>query len=88
MKKLPPPQTIGIFQMAKLGDMICTTPLIRATRNAFPTARIFVIGNALNAEVLAGNPDFSDVKIPLNLPPSGEINFNATFKTKGLRAAE
>ncbi len=48
---------IAVVQMAKLGDMVCTTPLLRACKNSFPAAHVTVIGSAINKEVLAGNPD-------------------------------
>lgn len=40
-----------------IGDLVCTTPAIRAVRNAFPGARIGVLVNHYNADALAGNPD-------------------------------
>ena len=43
--------------MAKLGDMVCTTPMFRAVKDKYPQAKIFVIGNSINKELLAGNPD-------------------------------
>ena len=48
---------ILVVQMAKLGDMVCTTPMFRALRTNFPTADLFVLGNALNRGVVAGNTD-------------------------------
>lgn len=47
---------ILIIQAAKLGDMVCTTPMFRAVRHTYPEARLCVMGDALNKEVLAGNP--------------------------------
>ena len=50
------PETILVIQLAKLGDMICTTPMFRAVKEHYPESRLFVLGNAINREVLAGNP--------------------------------
>ncbi len=49
-----------IIQMAKMGDMVCTTPVFRAIKNKYPNARVIVMGNAMNKELLAGNPDISE----------------------------
>src|SRR3989304_7402607 len=46
-----------VVQVAKLGDMICTTPMFRAVKSNFPEAKVFVCGNTINREVLAGNMD-------------------------------
>jgi ADP-heptose:LPS heptosyltransferase len=46
--------------MAKMGDMVCTTPVFRAMKNKYPNARVIVMGNAVNKELLAGNPDVSE----------------------------
>jgi len=46
------PQNILLIQTAKIGDYICTTPLIRALREAYPEARLSLLVNPL-AEPLA-----------------------------------
>lgn len=51
------PKKIIVMQMAKLGDMVCTTPMFRAIKEKYPQAKVFVIGNNVNKELLAGNPD-------------------------------
>ena len=48
---------VVIIQNAKLGDMVCTTPLFRAVRTHRPDVRICVVGNVVNKELLAGHPD-------------------------------
>ncbi len=56
-KKAPAnPKNIAIVQGAKLGDMVCTTPLFRAIQRAYPTSRIIVIGDAVNQKLLRGHP--------------------------------
>jgi heptosyltransferase II len=50
-------ERVAVIQMAKLGDMVCTTPLLRAIKRAHPKAQVTVVGNALNQEVLKGNND-------------------------------
>lgn len=56
-KKTANPPKIAIMQMAKLGDMICTTPMFRAVKEKYPQAEVLVIGNKINKEILEGNPD-------------------------------
>ncbi len=51
------PKKVLIVQLAKLGDMVCTTPLFRAVKRKYPGAFVYVLGRARNAEVLADNPD-------------------------------
>lgn len=50
-------QVFVVLQMAKLGDMVCTTPMFRAIKAWYPQARVIVVGNTSNEQVLAGNPD-------------------------------
>jgi heptosyltransferase II len=51
------PKNILIIQMAKMGDMICTTPLMRAIKHAYPSARIYILGDSVNEELLKHNKD-------------------------------
>jgi len=51
------PKKILIVQMAKLGDMVCTTPMFRAVKERYPNANIFVGGNELNKKLLEYNKD-------------------------------
>lgn len=51
------PRSVCIVQFAKLGDIVCTTPMFRGIKKHSPGTRIVVVGNAINGEVLAGNPD-------------------------------
>lgn len=43
--------------MAKLGDMVCTTPVFRAIKKTYPNSKLYVIGNFVNKEVVSGNTD-------------------------------
>lgn len=51
------PKRILIIRRDNIGDLLCTTPAIRALRRRFPQAEISVLANSYNAPVLAGNPD-------------------------------
>ncbi len=54
------PQKVLVVQLSKIGDMVCITPLLHALRKNLPHAKIFVLGDAINSEVLAGNTDFDE----------------------------
>ena len=54
-----PPQTVRkvvIIQGARLGDMVCTTPLFRALKSKYPDVKITVVGDGVNQKLLAGHP--------------------------------
>jgi len=50
-------ERILVIVPAQLGDVLITTPLIRAARRRWPHARIDVLGFAGTLELLRGNPD-------------------------------
>jgi ADP-heptose:LPS heptosyltransferase len=50
-----------IIRRDNIGDLVCTTPLIRALRQHYPRARICALVNSYNAPVLENNPDLDHV---------------------------
>jgi very-short-patch-repair endonuclease/ADP-heptose:LPS heptosyltransferase len=52
---------ILVIRRDNIGDLVCTTPLIRALRARFPNAWIGALVNSYNAPVLNGNPDLDGV---------------------------
>lgn len=50
-----------IVRRDNIGDLVCTTPLIRALRERYPTGWIGVLANSYNAPILDGNPDVDEV---------------------------
>lgn len=50
-----------VIRRDNIGDLVCTTPLIRALRERHPDARIDALVNSYNAPVLAHNPDLDHV---------------------------
>lgn len=54
------PKHVLVWQMAKLGDMVCTTPMFRALKNNYPDVLITVVGNAVNKQILEGNADIEE----------------------------
>ena len=47
------PAQIAIFQALKLGDLLCTTPALRAIRGRFPAAEITFIGQPWAQDIVA-----------------------------------
>lgn len=55
------PSKILVIRRDNIGDLVCTTPQIRALRARFPGARLDALVNSYNGPVLAGNPDLDHV---------------------------
>lgn len=51
---------IVIFHSAGLGDMVCLTPMFRAVKSFYPNARLYVVGQPIYRELLAGNSDVDE----------------------------
>jgi ADP-heptose:LPS heptosyltransferase len=54
-------QSILVVQTAKIGDAICTSPMLRELRRAYPKANITVACAALTAPLFANNPHVSNI---------------------------
>jgi len=57
------PRRILVVRRDNIGDLVCTTPLIAALRDALPAAHIAALVNSYNAEVLARNPALDAVHV-------------------------
>jgi ADP-heptose:LPS heptosyltransferase len=55
------PDSILFIRRDNIGDLVCTTPAIRAVRKRFPEARIAVLVNTYNAEMVRNNPDVDEL---------------------------
>ncbi len=51
-----PPRSIVVAQLAFIGDMVFTTPLLEELAERWPAAELAVVGRAAALEVLAGDP--------------------------------
>lgn len=51
------PKRVLVIMMAKLGDMVCATPIFHALKTHYPETKVYVLGNKVNEAVLAGNAD-------------------------------
>jgi heptosyltransferase II len=58
-----PPQNVLVIQAAKIGDIICTTPLLRELRAGLPQARITVLAGSIAAPLLHANPRIDAVMV-------------------------
>ena len=72
-RKSTSPKRMLVIQMAKLGDMVCTTPLFRAIKNAYPESTLFVLGNEINKVLLEGNSNIDTYLVK-------ETSFRETLK--------
>ncbi len=54
-------KSILVVRRDNIGDLVCTTPVIRALRQRFPDARIDALVNSYNLPVIAHNPDLNQV---------------------------
>lgn len=51
-----PPRRILVIQVAKIGDVICTTPLLRELRAGLPQAQIAALASSITEPLLRVNP--------------------------------
>lgn len=64
---MPIPKKILLVRIDRIGDMLCSTPAIRAFRQAYPDARIDLVASNKNVCVVRENPDVDNVYVfPLN----------------------
>ncbi len=58
---IPQDSSFLVIRRDNIGDLVCTTPLIRALRQQFPQAKICALVNSYNAPVLENNPDLDQI---------------------------
>ncbi|MFQ5442174.1 MAG: glycosyltransferase family 9 protein [Thermodesulfobacteriota bacterium] len=57
------PKSVIFIRRDNIGDLVCTTPAIRAVRLKCPESRIGVLVNSYNADVIRGNPDIDEIYV-------------------------
>lgn len=72
-------KSVLFIRRDNIGDLVCTTPAIRALRIKYPKAHIGVLVNSYNAGVLEGNPDVDEVFIYEKGKHSGKSIFSLAF---------
>ncbi len=61
------PYSVLVFQTAKIGDLICTTPVFREIKRARPEARLGVVVDPVTRPVVEHNPHVDEVvEFPVN----------------------
>lgn len=55
------PQRILVIQMAKIGDLLCATPVFREIKVRYPQAHLAVMATAQNVPLLRANPQVDEV---------------------------
>lgn len=53
-RKIEPLKKILIIQTAKIGDLVCTTPMFKAVKDRYPQSQLFVLGSKINQELIQG----------------------------------
>lgn len=56
-------KSVIFIRRDNIGDLVCTTPAIRAFRLRYPSARIGALVNSYNAEVVRDNPDINEIYV-------------------------
>jgi ADP-heptose:LPS heptosyltransferase len=52
---------IIIIRRDNIGDMVCTTPLIKRVKQLYPSSQLLVFCNSYNAPIIKNNPDIDQV---------------------------
>ena len=55
----PPPRRILITRLRFIGDVVLTTPVIRALRKRYPASEIFYLAEHGPVDILDGHPDLN-----------------------------
>ncbi|QWT46755.1 glycosyltransferase family 9 protein [Azospira inquinata] len=63
MASLLPHAKVLVIRKDNIGDLVCTTPMIRALRQHFPHIHLAALVNSYNGPVLRGNPDLDAVHV-------------------------
>lgn len=53
--------SVLVFQTAKIGDMICTTPVFREIKKAYPHIMLGVVADPVSAVVIRNNPHIDEI---------------------------
>jgi ADP-heptose:LPS heptosyltransferase len=61
IKKKKPISRILIIQTAKIGDLICSTPVFREAKKKYPDAHITAMANSATRELLEYNPNIDEI---------------------------
>jgi heptosyltransferase-2 len=51
-----PPRRVLVIQLAKIGDLLCSTPVFRELKRSFPEVELHVMASKVNVPLLQANP--------------------------------
>ena len=74
---------VAVVQVAKVGDMVLTTPVFHAIRKKYPRARVLVVGGVVGKRILEGTSDVDEVI----LYQENAFELARVFKSKGIDVA-
>jgi len=66
------PSKILVIQVAKIGDLVCTTPVFREIKKKFPTSHLTVLVISRTKDVLKNNPRVDEVISISDYPNIGD----------------
>ena len=58
-----PPRRLLVIQLAKIGDLLCSTPVFRELKRSFPQIELHVMATKVNAPLLEANPHVDEVVV-------------------------
>jgi heptosyltransferase II len=84
-------KNILIVRTDRIGDVVLTTPVIRALRKHFPSARITMLVAQATRDLVEGNPSLSEVLVDdragLHRGPRGFLKLVSTVRNKAFDCA-
>lgn len=63
VKKEVYPEKILVVRSANIGDLLCTTPMLRALKSHYPDSKISILVNSYNYHIVEDNPDVDEVLV-------------------------
>ncbi len=58
-----PPRRVLVIQLAKIGDLLCSTPVFRELKRCYPEVELHVMATKINAPLLHANPHVDNVVV-------------------------
>ena len=73
---------VAVFKMRNIGDVLMSTPVLRALRETFPEAKITVVVNSGTEAMLAGNPHIDDIIVYSRPSPEGRPGLSSRLSNE------
>lgn len=72
-ESLPPPKKILVIMLRRIGDVVLTTPAVRALKKRFPDAALHFLAEPPGADALAGDPCIDRILAYAPAPGEGPL---------------